>query len=79
MKEEINPEKEKNFGKIKLENLKDFNKSREYVRALLHKSFGIEKGSKIFIECIEENESNKSSPKGLGDEDGVIQTIQSTS
>ncbi len=54
---------EKNFGKIKIENLKDFNKSKnkEFVRALLHKSFGIEKGSKIFTECIKQNESNKSS------------------
>lgn len=60
---------EKNFGKIKIENIKNFNnsKSREFIRTLLHKSFGIGKGSKVFVECVQENDRNKSSLSFLND------------
>ncbi len=51
----------KNFGKVKKDNLKDFKNNKEFARSLLQKTFGIEKGSKVFIKCIEEKEENEKS------------------
>lgn len=51
----------KNFGKIDFEKLKEYKNFKDFTRLLLQKSFGVEKGSRIYIKCLEEKEKEERS------------------
>ena len=51
----------KYFGKINYEKLKEYKNIKDFTRILLQKSFGVEKGSKLFIKCLEEKEKEEKS------------------